>query len=108
MGIDFNASGSSSGMSFPNLVAVIKGYAVNKSVDQKRIKLHEREVVVFEEQLQILPIMTGSFKPYLLFAIEGIKQLLEQRKPLAVILERPRGCDDIAKLINNGAVVLEF
>ena len=47
-------------------------------------------------------------KPYLLFAIEGIKQLLEQRKPLAVILERPRGCDDIAKLINNGAVVLEF
>lgn len=50
----------------------------------------------------------GSLKAYLLFAIEGIKQLLEQRKPLAVILERPRGCDDIAKLINNGAVVLEF
>ena len=83
-------------------------FAANESIDQKRIKLHEREVIVFEEQLQILPIMTGSFKPYLLFSIEGIKQLLEQRKPLAVILERPRGCDDIAKLINNGAVVLEF
>ena len=53
-------------------------------------------------------LMTVEYKPYLLFSIEGIKQLLEQRKPLAVILERPRGCDDIAKLINNGAVVLEF
>ena len=32
----------------------------------------------------------------------------KQRKSLAVILERPRGCDDIAKFINDGAVVLEF
>ena len=30
-----------------------EGFAVNKSVDQKRIELHEREVVGFEEQLQI-------------------------------------------------------
>ena len=83
-------------------------FAANKSVDQKRIELHEREAVVFEEQLQVLPIMTGSFKSYLLFAIEGIKQLPKQRKSLAVILERPRGRGDIAKFIDDGAVVLEF
>ena len=52
--------------------------------------------------------MTGSLESYLLFSIEGIKQLPEKRKSLVVILERPRGRDDIAMFIDDGSVVLKF
>ena len=50
-----------------------EGFAANKSGDQERIELHEGEAVGFEEQLQVLPIVTGGFNPYLLFSFNIIQ-----------------------------------
>ena len=35
---------------------------MNESENQERVELHKRETVVFKEQFQILPIVTGGLK----------------------------------------------
>ena len=83
-------------------------FAANESGYQQRVELHEREAVCFQEQLQILPIVTGSLKPYLFVSRQTVEPLLQQGKALAVISERPRGLDGVTNLVYNGAVVLEL
>ena len=89
-------------------LCVPKRFAVNKSGYQHRVELHEREAVFLQEQLQILPIVTGSLKPYLFVSRQTVEPLLQQGKTLAVIPKRPRGLDGVADLINDGSVVLEL
>ena len=81
---------------------------MNESGYQQRAELHKREAVCFQEQLQILPIVTGSLKPYLFLSWQTVEPLLQQGKTLAVIPERSRGLDDVADFVYDGAVVLEL
>ena len=62
-------------------------FAMNESGYQQRAELHKREAVCFQEQLQILPIVTGSLKPYLFLSWQTVEPLLQPGKALAVIPE---------------------